>query len=84
MVDLSKFKEHYETKILMDSFADLFESKLQEAFGKFNINLDTRKSAIRSSENALANYVTDSLRSIYNVDICLLNSGAFRGTYTFY
>ncbi|WP_458778432.1 5'-nucleotidase C-terminal domain-containing protein [Desulforhopalus sp. 52FAK] len=41
-------------------------------------DLDTRRVAMRTGENAFANLVADALRKFYNSDIALINGGGFR------
>jgi 2',3'-cyclic-nucleotide 2'-phosphodiesterase (5'-nucleotidase family) len=51
---------------------------LHEKIGTTWTPLDTSRNAIRSGENAFANFTADALREYYQTDIALINGGAFR------
>ncbi|TKB10705.1 bifunctional UDP-sugar hydrolase/5'-nucleotidase [Desulforhopalus sp. IMCC35007] len=51
---------------------------LHEKIGTTWTPLDTSRKAVRSGENAFANFTADTLREYYQADIALINGGSFR------
>ncbi|AIB14202.1 5'-nucleotidase (plasmid) [Azospirillum argentinense] len=55
------------------------DSMLGMQVGRLDAAIDTRREAVRASENAFANTVADSLREAMEADVALINGGSFRG-----
>jgi 2',3'-cyclic-nucleotide 2'-phosphodiesterase (5'-nucleotidase family) len=58
----------------LEQLADI----LHEKIGTTWTPLDTRREALRSGENAFANFTADTLRQYYHSDVALINGGGFR------
>ena len=60
-------------------YQQLLDAQLGEVIGTTEVALDARRSASRSMETNLGNFVADSLRAWADADIGLQNGGGIRG-----
>ncbi|WP_461833922.1 bifunctional metallophosphatase/5'-nucleotidase [Desulfothermus sp.] len=64
----------------MQYYMDKYEEKMSGVIGESNVDLDARKSIIRTQESNLGNFIADSWTSwIDNNAIALVNAGSIRG-----
>ena len=54
------------------------EGDMTKELGVFEVDLDGRKSTVRSMESNLGNFVTDIMVAATEADFALINSGTFR------
>lgn len=63
----------------VDGHVGRLKSILSVEIGKFTVPITTKRTLVRSSENAFGNYVADSVREFADAQIAIINSGSIRG-----
>ncbi|MFT5541150.1 MAG: 5'-nucleotidase/UDP-sugar diphosphatase [Glaciecola sp.] len=56
---------------------------LDDRIGIWDGEFSTKRDVVRGSENAFVNYIVDTMRSIADADIALINAGSIRGDRTY-
>lgn len=65
---------------VMESYMDKYDEMMDKVIGESEVDLDARKSIIRTQESNLGNFIADSWSSwIDDEAIALVNSGSIRG-----
>ena len=59
-------------------YLDQLSKKLDIAIGTTEVDLDSRRSTVRSQENALSNLIIDAMRDAVQADIGITNGGGIR------
>ena len=78
-VELSDIEDNPETKILIDNYITPLSFMLDMKLGITNTSFSTKRSDVRTKENAFANFIVDSMRIKSKTDIAMINGGAIRG-----
>ncbi|BFT29146.1 5'-nucleotidase C-terminal domain-containing protein [Alteromonas sp. D210916BOD_24] len=75
--------DEYEKDALLQQQQSGYETRLERLLniqiGEWQSPISTLRQAVRSQENAFANFVTDTMRDYGNADIALINGGSIRG-----
>lgn len=79
LVNLSDFPKNPEVLRQVRSYSERLASLLQQKIGLLTTQMDTRLTALRTSENAFANFITDTLREYTGAEIAFINGGTIRG-----
>lgn len=77
--DLSKIRANEVIEKQVKSYESRLTRLLDAEIGFWKGNFDTTRIAVRTKENAFANFITDSMRAYTNADIALINGGSIRG-----
>ncbi len=78
LAELTDYSPDPNLDIKLASYLNQLSNMLGKVIGMTRTPLDTRREAIRTQENAFANFTADSLREFYHTDIALVNAGGFR------
>ena len=62
----------------VDAYLGGLEQELDVEIGSTAVELDSRRSVVRSGESAFANLVTDAMRAATGADVALTNGGGIR------
>lgn len=71
---MSKHVSHFQKK---------FEEKLNVAIGTSAVNLEGRFSRTRTEETNLGNFIVDLMRTEYEADMAVCQTGTFRANNVF-
>lgn len=77
--DLDKYEQDKAVAKQVADYVDRLRSILAVEIGKFTVPITTKRTIVRSSENAFGNYVADSVREFADAQISIINSGSIRG-----
>ena len=67
-----------ELQALVDAYLARFEDELDVEIGSTAVELDSRRSVVRSRESAFANLVADAMRAATGAEVALTNGGGIR------
>ncbi|NKB56918.1 MAG: bifunctional metallophosphatase/5'-nucleotidase [Alphaproteobacteria bacterium] len=70
---------HAGLAALVKKYEAALDAKLDVAIGRTTVELDSRRSALRSSKSNFGNLVADALRQGVKADVAIINSGGIRG-----
>ncbi len=79
IIDTATVTPDPEVAKMVAGFEATLSKELDVALGKSDIELDTRKASVRTSENAFGNLVADGMRDAVSADIAFTNGGGIRG-----
>ncbi len=68
---------------LVKTYEDEFDKELGVAVGTTSVELDSRRSTVRSQESTMGNLIADAIRDGVGADIGLTNGGGIRGDRTY-
>ncbi len=72
-----------EVAALVKSYEDNLDRELNVVVGKTTVELDSRRSSVRSLETTMGNLIADAMRDGVGADIGLTNGGGIRGDRTY-
>ena len=67
-----------ELQAAVDAYLARFENELDVEIGSTAVELDSRRSVVRSRESAIANLFADAMRTATGADVALTNGGGIR------
>ncbi|MEE9376018.1 MAG: bifunctional UDP-sugar hydrolase/5'-nucleotidase [Rhizobiaceae bacterium] len=79
IIDTSTVTPDPEVAAKIAIYESALSKELDVAIGKLEVELDTRKSSVRSKETAFGNLVADGMRLAVGADIGFTNGGGIRG-----
>lgn len=77
------FQADENVKAIMDNYVSQLDSELNVVIGTSTVELDARKSVVRTQESALGNYIADAFKNYANADIGLIGGGGIRSDKVF-
>jgi len=83
LVSTAGVKPDAKIAALADGFNKTLDANLNVAVGKTAVELDSRRSSVRSRETAMGNLIADAIRAGVGAEIGLANGGGIRGDRTY-
>ncbi|MCV2884468.1 5'-nucleotidase C-terminal domain-containing protein [Aestuariibacter sp. AA17] len=83
LIPLDNYPTDPDVSMLVKGYSERLARLLDEEIGETAKPLSTRVNEVRTTENAFANFLTDSLRHYLGTDIAIVNGGAIRGDKTY-
>ena len=77
--DIDKYEQDKAVAKQVAGHVDRLKLILAVEIGKFTVPITTKRTIVRSSENAFGNYIADSVREFADAQISIINSGSIRG-----
>lgn len=78
VIDTATVTPDPEVAAVVQKYEDTLSSELDVVIGKTAVDLDTRRTNVRSAENAFGNFVADAMRLAVDADIAFANGGGIR------
>ena len=79
IIDTAKVEPDAEVAAKVAGYEATLSKELDVALGKAEVEFDTRKASVRTSENAFGNLTADAMRTAVSADIGFTNGGGIRG-----
>lgn len=79
IVDVDRFPQNKVVATQVKGHINRLKSILAVEIGKFEVPITTRRTLVRSKENAFGNYIADSVRAFAKAPLAIINSGSIRG-----
>ena len=79
IIDTASVKPDPEVQAKIATYEAELSKELDVAIGKSEVDLDTRKTSVRSKETGFGNLVADGMRAGVSADIAFTNGGGIRG-----
>jgi 2',3'-cyclic-nucleotide 2'-phosphodiesterase (5'-nucleotidase family) len=72
-----------EIQAMVDAHNATLDAELDQPIGKTSVELDSRRSAVRTGETNFGNLIADAIRASVGADVGLTNGGGIRGDRTY-
>ncbi len=72
-----------EIAALIKSYEGALDQVLNVVVGKTSVELDSRRSTVRTKESNIGNFIADAMRASVGADVGLTNGGGIRGDRTY-
>jgi 2',3'-cyclic-nucleotide 2'-phosphodiesterase (5'-nucleotidase family) len=79
IIDTDTVTPDAETLAKVKSYQDILSKELDVTIGKTAVELDSRKTSVRTGETAIGNLIADAQRAAVGADIAMANGGGIRG-----
>ncbi|MEP0941848.1 MAG: bifunctional UDP-sugar hydrolase/5'-nucleotidase [Rhizobiaceae bacterium] len=79
IIDTANVEPDAEVAEKVAGFEATLSKELDVAIGTSDVELDTRKAIVRTSEAAFGNLTADAMRAAVNADVAFTNGGGIRG-----
>ena len=83
LISTAGIEPQAEIQALVDARTALLDEELNVVIGKTAVQLDSRRSSVRSRETSFGNLVAEALRRGTGADVGLTNGGGIRGDRTY-
>ncbi len=79
IIDTATITPDAETLALVKGYQATLSKELDVTIGKTAVELDSRKTSVRTGETAIGNLIADAQRAALGADIAMANGGGIRG-----
>ncbi|MEM8750346.1 MAG: 5'-nucleotidase C-terminal domain-containing protein [Pseudomonadota bacterium] len=79
IIDTATVTPDPEVAAKVESYEATLSKELDVVIGKTDVEWDTRRASVRTSENAFGNLVADGMREAVGADVAMTNGGGIRG-----
>ncbi|MEM7023231.1 MAG: bifunctional UDP-sugar hydrolase/5'-nucleotidase [Pseudomonadota bacterium] len=83
MINTAAVEPSTKVAAAVQGYADQLSAELDIDIGTTDVELDSRRSTVRSKESAFANLMVDAMRSAVGADVGLTNGGGIRADRTY-
>ncbi len=83
MISTAGIQPDAEIKVLVDRHNAKLDAEMAMVVGKTGVELDTRRSSVRTAETNMGNLIADAIRAAVKADVGLTNGGGIRGDKTY-
>ena len=83
MISTAGIQADPEIKVIVDKRNAALDAELATVIGKTEVELDSRRSSVRTAETNMGNLIADAIRAAVKADVGLTNGGGIRGDKTY-